>query len=263
MQKPLVCATLRGRTVEEMVNDAPKAIRMGADILEIRLDLLWSTEERIRKKNVSEEGEKEEIEVIFNQLELSEIDYESAITEITSSIEAPLLMACRSKSQGGFFPGDEKERAEVLKSAIANNPSWIDLEIDIDPGLREILVNLTGDSTKVIASYHSMKGAPSSSEIYKDVIDAQELGDLVKVCYSISDRRDALRIFESALDLKSSTSNYSLMGLGPGGDWARIHAPVLGQELVFATTESGWHLAQQGNINASDLMIAWEVMGYN
>ena len=27
MQKPLVCVTLRGRTVEEMCNDAPKAVK--------------------------------------------------------------------------------------------------------------------------------------------------------------------------------------------------------------------------------------------
>ena len=89
------------------------------------------------------------------------------------------------------------------------------------------------------------------------------MGDLVKACYFTNDRKESLRIFESALQLKSSDANYSLMGLGPGGDWSRIHAPALGQELVFATTESGWHLAQQGKINASDLRIAWEVMEYS
>jgi 3-dehydroquinate dehydratase len=86
---------------------------------------------------------------------------------------------------------------------------------------------------------------------------------LVKACFHTKDRKDALRIFESALQLKSSGANYSLMGLGPGGDWSRIHAPALDQELVFATTESGWHLAQQGKINASDLRTAWEVLEYS
>ena len=115
----------------------------------------------------------------------------------------------------------------------------------------------------MIASFHSLEGVPSTSEITKDISEAQELGDIVKACYSTSDRKDALRIFESALELKSTDNRYCLMGLGPGGDWARIHAPVLGQGLVFATTESGWHLAQQGRINASDLRMAWEVMEYS
>jgi 3-dehydroquinate dehydratase len=108
-----------------------------------------------------------------------------------------------------------------------------------------------------------LDGVPSASEISQDVLDAQGMGDSVKVCYHTNDRKDALRIFESALQLKTSDANFSLMGLGPGGDWGRIHAPVLGQDLVFATTESGWHLAQQGRINASDLRIAWEVLEYS
>ena len=104
---------------------------------------------------------------------------------------------------------------------------------------------------------------PSVSEISQDVMDAQGMGDLVKACYNTKDRKDALRIFESAMTMKSSDANYSLMGLGPGGDWSRIHAPALGQALVFATTESGWHLAQQGKINASDLRVACDILEYS
>ena len=173
-------------------------------------------------------------------------------------------MVCRPQEQGGFFPSDEDDRISVLRSAIGANPSWIDLEIDIPAQEREELVSLAGGGqTQVIASFHSLEGVPSTSEITKDISEAQEMGDIVKACYSTSDRKDALRIFESALELKSTGHKYSLMGLGPGGDWARIHAPVLGQGLVFATTESGWHLAQQGRINASDLRMAWEVMEYS
>ncbi len=51
-----------------MAIDAPKAVKMGADLLEVRLDLLWTNEERIRTKKISDEGEKEEVEVIVNQM---------------------------------------------------------------------------------------------------------------------------------------------------------------------------------------------------
>ena len=263
MNQPSVCVTLRGRTSEEMIIDAPKALKMGADLLEVRLDLLWTREEKIRTTNISDEGEKEKVEVSVSQLKFEEIDFQNEIEKISSSIEAPILMVCRPQEQGGFFPSGEDERISVLRSAIGANPGWIDLEIDIPAQEREGLVSLAGDQTKVIASFHSLEGVPSTSEITKDISNAQELGDIVKACYSTSDRKDALRIFESALELKSTDNRYCLMGLGPGGDWARIHAPVLGQGLVFATTESGWHLAQQGRINASDLRMAWEVMEYS
>ena len=263
MNQPSVCVTLRGRTSEEMISEAPKALKMGADILEVRLDFLWTTEEKIRTKKISDEGEKEKIEVLVNQLEFEEIDYQEEIEKISSSIQAPVLMVCRPQEHGGFFPSGEDERFSVLRSAIESNPSWIDLEIDIPIKEREELVSLVGEQTEVIASFHSLERTPSISEITKEISEAQELGDIVKACYTTSDRKDALRIFEAALELKSTEQKYCLMGLGPGGDWARIHAPVLGQGLVFATTDSGWHLAQQGRINASDLRMAWEVLEYS
>jgi 3-dehydroquinate dehydratase type I len=263
MQKPLVCVTLRGRTVEEMCNDAPKAVKLGADLVEARLDLLWTTEEKITPAKKSEEGEKESIEIIVNQLELDAIDVEDSIKTISSTIETPLLITCRPQRQGGHYPGSEDDRISVLKAAIASKPNWIDLEVDIDSPKREELVKLVGNGTSIIASLHSLEKIPSASEIAQDVMDAQEMGDLVKACFYTKDRKDALRIFESALQLKSSGASYSLMGLGPGGDWSRIHAPALDQKLVFATTESGWHLSQQGKINASDLRIAWEVLEYS
>ncbi len=263
MQKPLVCVTLRGRTVEEMCNDAPKAVELGADIVEARLDLLWTTEEKPASTEETENGKKKTMEIIVNQLELDAIDIEDSINTISSSIGVPLMMTCRPQRQGGHFPGSEEDRLSALEAAIASKPSWIDLEVDIESSKRKDLVELAGKETRVIASLHSLDAVPSSSEITQDVMDAQSLGDSVKACYSTKDRKDALRIFESALQLKSSDVSYSLMGLGPGGDWSRIHAPALGQELVFATTESGWHLAQKGKINASDLRTAWEVLEYS
>ena len=263
MNQPSVCVTLRGRTSEEMISEAPKALKMGADILEVRLDFLWTTEEKIRTKKISDEGEKEKIEVLVNQLEFEEIDYREEIEKISSSIQAPVLMVCRPQEHGGFFPSGEDERFSVLRSAIESNPSWIDLEIDIPIKEREELVSLVGEQTEIMASFHSLERTPSISEITKEISEAQELGDIVKACYTTSDRKDALRIFEAALELKSTEQKYCIMGLGPGGDWARIHAPVLGQGIVFATTDSGWHLAQQGRINASDLRVAWEVLEYS
>ena len=79
MQKPLVCVTLRGRTVEEMCNDAPKAVKLGADMVEARLDLLWTTEEKIPSTEKSEEGEKPSLKTIVNNLELDAIDAKTAI----------------------------------------------------------------------------------------------------------------------------------------------------------------------------------------
>ena len=41
MSLPLICVTLTGCTVDEMVKDAARATAVGADIVEVRLDKLW------------------------------------------------------------------------------------------------------------------------------------------------------------------------------------------------------------------------------
>ena len=79
MNQPSVCVTLRGRTSEEMISDAPKAMKMGADLLEVRLDFLWTTEEKIRTTKISDEGEKEKVEVLVSKLDFEEIDFQKEI----------------------------------------------------------------------------------------------------------------------------------------------------------------------------------------
>jgi len=262
MQMPLVCATLQGRTPEELVTDSSRALEMGSDLVEIRLDRLWTIEEIISAEDDTNDGE-EKTRKIINNLELDEVDLTAALDKIFTSINTEVVLTCRTKDQGGFFPGNEGQYFEVLKAAMDKKPSWIDLEVGLKSDFRDELLELASDKIKIIASIHHFSDVPSSSEISQEVIQAQDMGDLVKICYKTEDRKDALRIFEAAMELKSSEANFSLMGMGPGGDWARIHAPILGQSIVYATTESGWHLAQQGRINASDLRTAWEVLEYS
>ena len=86
--------------------------------------------------------------------------------------------------------------------------------------------------------------------------------DILKVCYNISGRKSGLKLFEAAWLLRESEQNIAIMGMGVGGDWTRIHGPLLNQELVYSTMETGSHLSSQGRINASDLLIAWEMLHY-
>jgi len=248
-----------------MASDAAVAKAAGADAIEVRLDLLWTTEHQVQAKSGFGErgnGDGTEIEVEIRQLDLDAVDLESALPTIVEATDLPMVIACRPERQGGHYPGNEDQRIEVLRTAIACGPRWIDLESDIAKPIRDELVGLTRDSTGVIASMHFIEGPPSSSAISQEIEDNHDLGDIIKACYSTKNRAEGLRIFEAAWELRDSGINTALMGLGPGGDWARIHAPLLDQFMVYATTESGWHLAQQGRINASDLQTAWSLLEY-
>jgi 3-dehydroquinate dehydratase len=94
------------------------------------------------------------------------------------------------------------------------------------------------------------------------VAEHSKEGEMFKFCGTVNDHQDALQIVEACHELKDSTHTYSLMALGNGGDWARLHAPVLGQSMVYATLRSEFKLSNKGLVNIRDLKNAWTLMEY-
>ena len=269
MSRPLVCVTLRGYTVDDVLKDAAVASAAGADLVEVRLDLLWA-KEQVREDSTDDKeagseddskGPKYVPPEIVSQ-PLDSVDLDATLVSLKQGIDLPVVLTCRPERQGGYYPGDEEQRIEVLSSAISSGVSWVDLEIDIAAESRQSLIESANGKTKIIASSHTDEGPPSASEIIQDVEDLSDMGDIVKLCYNTSGRADGLRLFEASWDLKETDFDYAIMGSGWGGDWTRIHAPLLGQAMVYATMERGFHLSRQGRINASDLQTAWKLLEY-
>ena len=270
MARPLICVTLSGCTVDEMLKDAAMATATGADLVEIRLDKLWVVEQMPEpdpREEEAERGSGERVRPKFVEPEmipqpLDSVDVHTALVSFKQGIELPVVLTCRPKRQGGHYPGAEEQRIEILSAAIESGVSWVDLELDIEPKSRKALVDSAGDKTRIIASQHTSEQPPSASEIIEDVEDNSDAGEIVKMCYRTLGRHDGLRLFESAWSLNDSDTPNAIMGSGSGGDWTRIHAPLLGQAMVYTTMETGWHLSRQGRINASDLQTAWQLLEY-
>ena len=268
MRRPTICVTLSGCTVDEILADAARATAVGADICEVRLDKLWVIEKVPEPEAVtdSNEGDRrrrpayvppEYIPQAFDSIDLS-----SALDAFKGGIDLPVALTCRPERQGGYFPGSEEERISVLRAAIDSGVSWVDLEADIDSKIRSELVEIAKGKTMVISSTHFSEEPSSASEILDDIEEMADSGDIIKVCYNTTGRNSALRLFEAAWMLKESDKKTAIMGLGVGGDWTRIHAPLLNQYLVYSTMETGSHLSSEGRINTSDLLIAWEMLNY-
>ena len=125
MNLPLVCIALRGRTGSQIASDAKEAENLGADVVEVRLDNLWTTEERLQESADSEgtdSSRSEKVEFLVKQLELGEVDFETEFGIISQCTELPMILTCRPQRQGGFYPGNEDQRLEVLRSAISIEP---------------------------------------------------------------------------------------------------------------------------------------------
>ena len=114
----------------------------------------------------------------------------------------------------------------------------------------------------MISSIHDVNTTPSAEELVSMVNEHAKEGEVFKFCGTVNDHQDALQIVEASYELKGSNHAFSMMALGNGGDWARLHAPVLGQSLVYATLRSEFKLSNKGLVNIRDLKNAWALMEY-
>ena len=264
MADPKVCVALDGTTVEEMTDEAARANLAGADMVEVRFDRLYLIKP---DPTISDEEEGEKVatppENEWDTSDVSTIDVDASIASLKEGLPLPVVFTVRPVSEGGFFPGIESERIEILSKAIKSNVSWIDHELSIDDADRKKLkAAATKNGCKIIASKHDINGIPDAETIANLVRDNQEAGDIVKFCGSAHNHADALQIIEAATELTGEGLNHSLMAVNGGGDWPRLHAPMLDQSLVFATMKNEFRISDKGLINIRDLRDAWTLLEY-
>ena len=257
-----ICVSLRGHSVGDMIRDASRATAAGADVVEVRFDNLYVNRievDPIVFKNADGEETVEKQPPIMENRPIEEVDVEPSIQKLKDGIQIPVIFTCRSTDEGGHFHGDEKARISILNTAIESGVSWVDLEISIASKARKDLVKACGDATSVIASSH-LPAASSADEIVEYVNANSDAGAIVKCCYRNVQHAQSLHIFEAAMSLSSGETRVALMGQGPGGDWTRIHAPMLNQALVYTTLDRDYSLVKRGLVNINDLRTAWSVL---
>ena len=109
MPRPLICVTLSGCTVDEMLKDAAMATATGADMGEIRFDKLWVVEQMPEPES---EGEGDEgsrhpkyVEPDFIPQPFYSVDVQGALESLKQGIDLPVVFACRPERQQGHYPG--------------------------------------------------------------------------------------------------------------------------------------------------------------
>lgn len=122
--RPLICATVTGRTTEALLAGREEAAE--ADLVEFRLD----TTER---------------------------------PDVRAAIDGrrhPVIVTCRAHWEGGHFPGSEEERERLLAEALDAGAEWVDVEWRA--AFRDRLIARAPG--RVIVSCHDFARAPSTLE---------------------------------------------------------------------------------------------------
>lgn len=217
--RPAVVGTITKNVKENAANGKED----GADLLELRFDLLLSNTpefEKYLKKDFDEDALIEQIKIWIKE---------------AKEIGLPVIGTLRSEDEGGAFEGSEAERFEVIQKFVSD-VDFIDIE------RRSSKINILKCSeiakksnTKIIISSHFFdeKEMPSLKKIEKVLNKSFAKGaDIAKVAVMPETKEDVLKLYEAALRSKTP-ERICLIAMGKLGRQTRILAPFYGSVLSY------------------------------
>lgn len=200
--------------LENPLETSRKATEMGADILEIRLDLLG-----IRDLETASE----------------------TIRKIKSETGLPLILTNRSSMEGGKWEGKEAERTELLANLLSlrNGPDAVDIELSAGREARDRVIKAAKACGKtVIVSSHDFSKTPAFQEMKTILEEAFLAGaDIAKLAVMPHSMRDVLDLLRASLDAREAGSAVCAIAMGKLGKHTRVIAPFYGSVLTYAAVE--------------------------
>ena len=201
--------------LENPFETSKKAAEMGADILEIRLDLLGIRDPEIAADTIRK------------------IKFETGL---------PVILTNRSQIEGGKWEGKEAERIGLIKSLLSlkDGPDAVDIELSADREERDNAVKeakIHGKS--VVISSHDFSKTPSFQEMKAILEEAFLAGaDIAKLAVMPHSMKDVLELLEVTLDTREADRAVCSIAMGKLGKHTRVIAPFYGSVLTYASVES-------------------------
>lgn len=182
---------------KDTVNTSIKAKELGADILELRIDL------------ISEDPVKILIEL--------------------KKLGLPIIITNRMKKEGGAWQGSESRRVRELISLIPHADA-VDIELCAEE--RDMVVKETKNAgKKVIISTHDFQNTPGSEVMAGFIRDSFEKGaDIAKLAVMPHSLDDVLRLLDVTLH---SSGQVCTIAMGEIGKHSRVMAPIYGSVMTY------------------------------
>jgi 3-dehydroquinate dehydratase / shikimate dehydrogenase len=188
----MLCVTIGRSRHKFMIAEYLHLSGIGADLVELRLDYLGRA-----------------------------IDLRRLLAER----EAPVIVTCRRKEDGGRWVKSEQERLMVLRSAIASGVDYVDLEEDIAASIPRY------GKTKRIVSLHNFEGTPENLEEIHQRLSSLD-ADIVKIATMANSFTDSIRMLRMLKNVKVPTI---ALCMGELGTITRILGLSYGSPFAYTT----------------------------
>jgi len=144
-----------------------------------------------------------------------------------------IVCTLRPKTEGGKFPGNEKERIAILKLIAEYNPFLLDVEFNTLKRNSSLVRYLKSTKTKLLVSWHDFKKTPSTAELKKKMNQMSKFSSNVKIVSTAKSTDDSNRMLE--LYSKKGRSNLISFAMGDLGRISRILCLYLGSPYTYVS----------------------------
>ena len=153
--------------------------------------------------------------------------------EIIKKDLSRIVCTLRPKTEGGRFPGNEKERTAILKLIAEYNPFLLDVEFNTLKRNSSLAKYLKSTKTELLVSWHDFKKTPSSAELKKKINQMGKFSSNVKIVSTAKSTDDSTRMLE--LYGKKGKNNLISFAMGDFGRISRILCLYLGSPYTYVS----------------------------
>ena len=251
---PAVAVSLTGPSLAQARTQARSAIDAGADVLELRVDLLEEAGALAAPTPLDAATAAAQVLECLRGLG------EAIDTTDGANAGSPVLLTCRTAAEGGRAQLDDAAYGALLRSVLDGLTDWAPerrpaaIDVEVQRGcLPQVCTQAHALSIDVVASFHDFEATPAD-EALEEVLArmAREGADLAKIAVWPTSADDVARLLGVCARATAGAGERSGLGvpvaamsMGALGAVSRV-APAFGSALTFAVVPD-----EQGQARAS------------
>ena len=251
---PAVAVSLTGPSLAQARTQARSAIDAGADVLELRVDLLEEAGALAAPAPLDAATAAAQVLECLRGLR------EAIDTTDGADAGSPVLLTCRTAAEGGRAQLDDAAYGSLLRSVLDGLADWVPerrpaaIDVEVQRGcLPQVCTQAHALSIDVVASFHDFEATPAD-EALEEVLArmAREGADLAKIAVWPTSADDVARLLGVCARATAGAGERSGLGvpvaamsMGALGAVSRV-APAFGSALTFAVVPD-----EQGQARAS------------
>jgi len=144
-----------------------------------------------------------------------------------------IVCTLRPKTEGGKFPGNEKERVAILKLISEYTPFYLDVEFNTLRKNATLVKYLKTTKTKLLVSWHDFEKTPNSAELKNKMNQISKFSSNIKIVSTAKSTDDSTRMLE--LYSKKGKNNLISFAMGDFGRISRILCLYLGSPYTYVS----------------------------